>query len=52
MLRDADERPESLPLRFKYVTRFENLLRRTGKDGAADEIGRVEKDLPRDEAAE
>jgi hypothetical protein len=28
ILRDADERPESLELRLKYVARFENLLRR------------------------
>ncbi len=28
ILRDADERSESLELRFKYVTRFEKLLRR------------------------
>src|SRR5437763_9428379 len=27
-LRDADERPESLEQRFKYVARFEKLLRR------------------------
>src|SRR5688572_13637514 len=28
ILRDADDRPESLELRFKYLPRFEKLLRR------------------------
>ena len=40
ILRDADERPESLELRFKYAARFEKLMRRPQAPEVLEILGR------------
>jgi hypothetical protein len=44
VLRDADERSESLELRLKYVARFEKLLRRPQAQGVLEILGRYGRD--------
>lgn len=44
ILRDADERSESLELRFKYVPRFERLLRRPQAQEVLDILRRYGRD--------
>ena len=49
-LPDADERPESLELRFKYAARFQKLLRRPQAEDVLEILGRYGRDclpLPR-----
>lgn len=44
VLRDADEREQSLELRFRYVPRFEKLLRRPEAEAVLDILGRYGRD--------
>jgi hypothetical protein len=44
ILRDADERPESLELRFKYAARFEKLMRRPQAPEVLEILGRYARE--------
>jgi hypothetical protein len=44
ILRDADERPESLELRFKYAARFEKLMRRAQAPEVLEILGRYARE--------